>query len=123
MDGLPHLLLPARAVVLADDHARAAGEAKEKADQRIDHRPYRAHGGKRLVADVVAHHPGVYHVVELLEQIAQQQRQGEIDQVLCDAALRHVHIVPRLAVMGVERQMQVDGMAHIVFSCSDYFSL
>ena len=109
---LPHLFLPLGAVILADDHARAAGEAKEKADQRIDHRPYRAHGGKRLVADVVAHHPGIHHVVELLKKIAHHQRQGKVDQMLCDAALRHVHVITGGAVVGVEVQMQMAGMAH-----------
>ena len=112
MDGLLHLIVALGAVILADDHARAAGQPQKEADKRVDDGRDGAHGGKRLVADIVAHHPGVHHVVQLLEQVAHHQRQGEIDQMLRDAALGHVHIVPHRAVVGVEGQVQVSGMAH-----------
>ncbi len=73
--------------------------------------PHGAHGGKRLVADVVAHHPGVHHVVELLEQVARQQRQGKIDEMPRGAALGHVHVIPG-AVGRVVMQMESGMMLH-----------
>ena len=109
---LPHLFLPLGAVILADDHARAAGQPQKEADQHVDDGRDGAHGGECLVADEVAHHPCVHHVVQLLEQVAHHQGQGKVDEMLRDAALCHVHVIAGRAVVGMERQMQMSGMAH-----------
>ena len=115
MDGLADLFRAVGAVVLADDHAGTAGHPQKEADERIDDGRYRSHGGEGLVADEVAHHPCVHHVVQLLEQIARQQRQGKADEVPRGVALRHVHIVagvmPRMVV-----QMEVEVMLHDTLS-------
>lgn len=102
VDGIPDLFGPVGPVILADDHPRAAGQAHKEADEHIDDGPHGAHGGKGLVGHKVAHHPGVHHVVKLLEHVSGQQRQGELDQVAGDAALGHVHVPPGRGVMMAE---------------------
>ena len=100
VDGVPDSVRLMGPVILTDDHACAAGQAHEKANEHIDDGPHSAHGGERLVGHEVAHHPGVHHVVQLLKHVAGQQRQGELHQVAGDAALGHVH-VPTDGRMGV----------------------
>ena len=78
----------------SDDHARTGGKTHERADQHIDDRADRAHGGKRLVAHKIAHNPRIDGVVELLKQIAEHQREGKGYDVAHDAALRHIHVAP-----------------------------
>ena len=63
VDGLVYLLRPVSAVVLADDHTGTAGHPQKKANKRVDDRRHRSHGGERFIADEVAYHPGVHHVV------------------------------------------------------------
>ena len=105
---LMYLFRPVRTVILADDHAGAAGHSQKEADEGVDNGPHGAHGGERLIADEIAHHPGVHHVVKLLEQVACQQRQGEADQVSRGAALGHVHVVPGgMGLVVMEREVQV----------------
>ena len=65
--------------MLGNYHAGTAGQTEEKADQHIDDGTDGADGGKRLVADVVPHNPGVHGVVKLLKNISDQERQREID--------------------------------------------
>ena len=90
---LVHLALVTRAEILRNHHARTAGQPAERADEQIDDGPDGTDGGKRLAADVVAHHPGIHHVVKLLKQIAQQQRNREIQQMMKRLAHRHVHFI------------------------------
>lgn len=45
-----------------------------------------------LVADIVADNPCIDRVVELLENVADEKRKRECDEVAEDAALRHIHI-------------------------------
>lgn len=45
----------------------------------------------------VVHHPGVYRVVKLLENVPHQQGDGEGDQVVDDVPLGHVHVPPPAA--------------------------
>ena len=93
VDGLGDLVVPLGAVILADDHAGAAAQPHEKADEHVDDGRHAAHGGKGLVGHVVAHHPGVHHIVELLKHVARQQGQSKQDQVPRDAACGHIHVV------------------------------
>ena len=92
-----HLFLPVRAIVLRDDHARAAGQTRKHADEHVHDRRHRAHRGKRLVAHIIAEHPGVHRIVQLLENVARQQRQRKKQDVPEGASLRHVHIPPPAA--------------------------
>ena len=89
MNGLLHAVDLARAVVPPDDHARAHGQAVEKANEQVDEAAGRADGGQGLAAQKVAYDQRVHCVVELLEQIAQQQRHGERDELAGDGAFCH----------------------------------
>ena len=91
VDGLTHLLLLFGAVVLGDDHARAAGQPQKEADQHVDNGGNGAHSGVGLVAHIPAHHPQVHRVVELLKEVPQQQWNGKADQMAHHAALGHIH--------------------------------
>ena len=72
----------------------AAGQAHEGADEHIDDGGHGAYGGEGLLADEVAHHPGIHHVVHLLKEVPRQQGQGKQEQVGKDVPLGHVYIVP-----------------------------
>lgn len=75
-------------------NAGAGGQAHEKADQHIDNGAHVAYGRVGVVGGVVAHHPGVNGIVKLLEDIAQQQRKSEGNNMEGDIALGHIHILP-----------------------------
>ena len=94
MHGIVDFIGLLRAVILRDDDARAGGKARERADEHVDDRCDRADGGERLVADVVADDPCVDGVVQLLENVAGQKRQGKTQKMPEDTALRHVRVVP-----------------------------
>ena len=81
-------------VVLGDDHARPGGQAHEEADEHVDDGVHGAHGGEGLLPHVVPHHPGVHGVIELLEQVAEEQRHGKADQQAVYVAAGHVHVPP-----------------------------
>ncbi|CDC72375.1 putative uncharacterized protein [Oscillibacter sp. CAG:155] len=78
------------AVKLGDDHCAAVGKAHEQRREHENHRKADAHGRQGRVAHVLAHHPAVHHVVELLEKAPRQQRQGKEYDVPGRAALRHI---------------------------------
>ena len=88
------------AVVLADDHAGAAGKAQKAADEHIDDGAHCAYGGEGLVGDEIAHHPCIHHVVQLLKDVARQQRQRKANQMAGDIAFGHIHAgVGRMRVL------------------------
>ena len=74
------------AVVLADDHAGAAGKAQKAADEHIDDGAHRTYSGEGLVGDKIAHHPCIHHVVQLLKEVADHERQGKVDDQTRDIA-------------------------------------
>ena len=78
------------AVKLGDDHRAAVGKAHEQRREHEDHRKADAHGRQGRVSHVLAHHPAVHHVVELLEKAPRQQRQGKKHDVPGGTALRHI---------------------------------
>ena len=92
MDRIADLVGLLRPVVLGDDHPRAHGQAHEEADEHVDDGIHGAHGAECFLAHVVAHHPGVHRVIELLEQVPQKQGHGEADQEPVHVAPGHVHI-------------------------------
>ena len=79
------------AEILADDHACAGGKAGKRANEHIHNGRHRSHGGKGFVTDKITYDPGIYHIVKLLEQVTQHQRQRKSEQVTEDAALGHIH--------------------------------
>ena len=84
--GFPVVLGPQE---LRHHHARAHGQALAEADEQVDGGTAGAHGGQRVGTDKVAHDDAVGGVVQLLQQVAEDQRQGEQQQALHDAALGH----------------------------------
>ena len=90
LDGAVELVHVPGAEVLADDNARADGEAVEEKDHHIDDHGGGADGRQGLLADEVADDDGVHRVIEHLKHIAQHQRQGEKDHLPEDGALGHI---------------------------------
>ncbi len=89
MDGQLHPLFILRTEVAGDDHARTGEDAAEEADQHKDQAAGGADGGQRLIAQQIADDQGIGHIVELLKQVAQKQRQSEFNDFLSDRALCH----------------------------------
>ena len=83
----------ARAVILRNDHPRAAGEAGKCAYEGIYYGGYGAYGRKCLVAHVIAHYPRIHRIIKLLKYIAHEQRYREVQKMPENAARSHIHIV------------------------------
>ena len=94
VDGALDLILLLRAVVARDDNARAAGQPRENADHTVDDRADVTDGGVRGVLARLADDPGIDHVVKLLEEVTDKERQGKENEIPHDRAARHIHIVP-----------------------------
>ena len=60
-------------------------------NQHIDDAGGGADGGQGFAADKVANHKTVHRIVELLKQVAEEQRDRKHDQMPDDGAGRHVH--------------------------------
>ena len=86
--------------ILRNHDARAGGNADEQHDQQVDDRAARADGGQRRIADIAADHNAVHCGVELLSQIADQQRDGKLHNVAHGAARRHVLYVEQRSEFG-----------------------
>lgn len=78
------------AVKLSNDHCGADAQANEQRHKQKHHRKGDAHRSQRRVAGEIAHGPTVHHIVELLEHIAQQQRQRKQENMFGRTALRHI---------------------------------
>ena len=65
------------------------GHALTEADEQVDGRAAGAYCGQRIAAQKVADDDGVGGVVELLEQVAKDERHREEQDTLPDAALGH----------------------------------
>ena len=93
-DGAAHHLVQGgailRAEVLGGQDARAGGDAHEQHQQQVKDGACGTHGGQGGIADIPAHDNGVHRVVQLLGQVADKQRHGELDQPAHGAALGHV---------------------------------
>ena len=90
VDRVAHLFELARAEILRDDDRAARRKPHKECNNEECHGEARTDGGKRTVADVVADHPAVYHVVELLQDAAGEHREGKKNQMPRNAALGHV---------------------------------
>lgn len=93
MHAVVDALLVLGAKKLRDDNARPGAKAGEQPDHQVDDGGAGAHRRQGVGADVVAHHDRIHRVVKLLEQVAQQQRQREQQQLLPDDALGHQSLV------------------------------
>ena len=82
MDGPFHVLLIPRAKKARDQHARAKGNAVDKTDQQHDQARGRTDGGQRLLPDKVSHNQRIHRIIELLEQIAEKNRNSKQEHFL-----------------------------------------
>ena len=90
VDGAGHLIIIPCAEVAGDSHTHATGGAGEKADQQEDQRAGGTDGGQCVVSQKVADDQGVSGVVELLEQLAQENGDGESGDEPPGYAVGHV---------------------------------
>ena len=74
MDRLPDAFLIPGAEKLGDDYARAGRRADAESDQQIDNRSAGAYGCQRLASYIISYNDGIHRIIQLLEQIAQDQR-------------------------------------------------
>ena len=88
VDGPFHVLLIPRAEKARDQHARAEGDTVDKADQQHDQARGRTDGGQRLLSDKVSHNQRIHRIIELLEQIAEKNRNGKKEHFLWNAPHR-----------------------------------
>ena len=75
--------------VLGHHDAGTHGHALAEADEQEDGRAAGANGCQSVAAQEIAHDDGISRIVQLLEQVAQNQRHSKQQQVFKDAALGH----------------------------------
>ncbi len=75
---------------LGDHDAGAGGEAVEEEYHHVHDHGGGTHRSQGLLADKIAHHDGVYGVVEHLEGVAQHQRQGKENDLTENGTAGHV---------------------------------
>ena len=93
-DGVAHhqaeVLLVLRAEELGGQDGGAGGHAHKQHQQQVQDWAGGAHGRQGRVAHILADDDGVHRVVQLLGQVADQQRNGKPDQPRHGLSLRHV---------------------------------
>ena len=87
MNGKPQSLVIPGAEIPGDHHTCAHGYAVEKADEHEDQTAGGADCSQSIVAQIVAHNPGVKRIIKLLKNISQENRQGEQKHFLPYGAL------------------------------------
>ena len=75
--------------VLGHHHAGTHGSPLAKGDQQVDQCCAGAHRRQRIAAHIVSHNNGIHGTVHLLEQIAQNERNGKYHDLFPDCPLRH----------------------------------
>ena len=98
MDGALDACIVSGSKIARDGDARSERQALDKADEQENQRPGGAHGGQRPVSEEPPDDERVRGIVELLENLAQKNRQREASNQPPRAALRHI---PRCAFQGV----------------------
>ena len=86
----PHRIFCAE--MLRNDDTRTACKAGKKPDEDIDDRPDAPDGGICFVDTCLPDDPGVHHIVKLLKQVADEQRQRKEQQLFVDGAACHIKI-------------------------------
>ena len=86
VDSPLQVLLVLGAVKAGDEHTGAQGHAVDEADEQQDQAGGGADRSQGLLADELAHNQRVHCVVELLEQVAEKNRQREQEHLPGDAA-------------------------------------
>lgn len=79
-----------RAEILGDDNAYPTGNTNEKTDHHHYDRADGADCRKCLVAHIISDDPGIYCIVELLEQVPKHQRNCKTGQMWDNTPFRHI---------------------------------
>ena len=77
VDGPAHLLRPASAKILGYHHPRTGCQTRKETYQHIYDRRRCSDRRQRTGIHIISHHIGVYCIVELLEEISNQKRNGK----------------------------------------------
>ena len=86
MDGPLHMVVVLRPVVPGDEHPGAQGHAVDKAHHQQNHAAGGADRRQCGPADEVAYNEGVHRIVQLLKQVAEEDRQSKGQHLFGDAA-------------------------------------
>lgn len=78
----------ARTVELGEDDGNARARACDHKEEKVHHRARNADSGELQIARKAPEDKGVHRVVELLQDIAHDERYGQAQQMLRDAAAR-----------------------------------
>ena len=78
----------ARTVELGEDDGNARARACDHKEEKVHHRARDADGGKLQLSREAAEDKCVHRIVELLQDIAHDERCGQAQQMLRDAAAR-----------------------------------
>ena len=89
MDGTLELLFFLRTKVAGNDDAGAYGDAIEKADQKEDQVAGRTDCGESVASEKVSYNERVRHVIKLLKEVPEKERNGESDDPFPDRSLCH----------------------------------
>ena len=73
--------------MLGDEDLAAVGEAHADAGDQLDHLAANGDGREAGAAADLAHHDGVHHVVELLQNIGKDKGNGKGDELPGNVAL------------------------------------
>lgn len=92
MNGFFDFVFLLGAVILGDDDAGAGGKTGKESDEHIDDGVDGTDSGKSLVADIVANHPGVDHIIKQLKQIAGEKGKSKVDDMPGDVPGSHIDI-------------------------------
>ena len=88
VNGLVHDVIILGAVVFGDDDTGTHRQAAEETHHQENQTAGGTDGGQGVVADEIAHSPGVEGVIKLLEHIAQEYGEGKQEDLFPDDALR-----------------------------------
>ena len=91
LHGQMELFVVVGPVMAADDDAGADGRSIEEHDHGVDDAGGGAHGCQGFCAHKISDHQAVHRIVKLLEQVADEKRNGKGEQQLPGGAGGHVH--------------------------------
>lgn len=89
MDGTLKLLFFLRTKVAGNDDTGSYGDAVEKADQKEDQVSGRTDCGESVASEKVPYNERVRHVVKLLKEVPEKERNGKSDDPFPDCSLCH----------------------------------
>ena len=93
MNGIGHVLLTLRCIILSDADIDTDGEADKELDDEVHQRSGRSDGGHRLRAHETADDHDVGRIKQKLKHRRRYQRQCKGDDLRHDDAGGHIHLI------------------------------